>query len=579
MKTYIKGKDEALETSIANMQAKLQELGFDIEETLWLNPVSHIYSVNIRDKNCPLLFTNGKGSSREACLASALGEFFERLSCNYFFADFYLGRSIAESDFVHYPNERWFNPNHDEIPRGLLSEQLWRFYNPEGKLSLYDLIDTNSGNQERGICALPFINHESQTTVYFPVNIIGNLYVSNGMSAGNTVYEARTQALSEIFERYVKNRIIAEFISLPLVPEEIINQFNAIKMAKEELEQEGFIVQVRDASLGGEFPVMNVTMIEPGSGRCLASFGAHPNFEVALERTMTELLQGRRLDTLDGFHQPSFDNEAVADPVNLETHFIDSSGLISLDFFRNKPDYEFVYWDFEGDNHSQFDFLTKQIKKMGFDIYIADYIHLGIPACRIIVPGMSEVYPIEELSWQNNNEGLEFREFILNLNKLSAQQRDELLNRLEQTGFSEHYPISELLGIAVDADSAWDSLRLGELKAMLALSVKDYELALEWSQWCLEMEQLSDQRAKFYQTLIALLQLELDSSRNKEHFQIILQDLFGEQQVSLCAALIAGTQHFAGLSNAGLELEGFHLHQSLLNAYTKLQTAKLIAEF
>jgi ribosomal protein S12 methylthiotransferase accessory factor len=36
------------------------------------------------------------------------------------------------------------------------------------------------------------------------MNIIGNLYVSNGMSAGNTITEARVQALSEIFERSVK---------------------------------------------------------------------------------------------------------------------------------------------------------------------------------------------------------------------------------------------------------------------------------------------------------------------------------------------------------------------------------------
>ncbi len=36
------------------------------------------------------------------------------------------------------------------------------------------------------------------------MNIIGNLYVSNGMSAGNTRNEARVQGPSEVFERYVK---------------------------------------------------------------------------------------------------------------------------------------------------------------------------------------------------------------------------------------------------------------------------------------------------------------------------------------------------------------------------------------
>ena len=54
------------------------------------------------------MFTNGKGTTKKSCLASALGEYFERLSCNYFFADFYLGQDFANDEFVHYPDERWF---------------------------------------------------------------------------------------------------------------------------------------------------------------------------------------------------------------------------------------------------------------------------------------------------------------------------------------------------------------------------------------------------------------------------------------------------------------------------------------
>ena len=39
--------------------------------------------VHLVDRDCPLLFTNGKGGSQLAARASALGEFFERLSCHY----------------------------------------------------------------------------------------------------------------------------------------------------------------------------------------------------------------------------------------------------------------------------------------------------------------------------------------------------------------------------------------------------------------------------------------------------------------------------------------------------------------
>ena len=155
-KTMIMGKDAPLEETIQRLRGLLLDVGFDVEEASWLNPVPNVWSVHIRDRYCPYLFTNGKGITKDAALASALGEFFERLNCNYFFADFYLGEQIANSDFVHYPQEKWFEIKNDEMPKGLLSKELWAYYNPEGELKPEQLIDTNSGNFERGICALPY---------------------------------------------------------------------------------------------------------------------------------------------------------------------------------------------------------------------------------------------------------------------------------------------------------------------------------------------------------------------------------------------------------------------------------------
>ncbi len=574
-KTWIKGKDEALEVSIEYMQAQLESLGFDIEETLWLNPVNAIYSVNIQDRNCPLLFTNGKGSTRNACLASALGEFFERLNCNYFFADFYLGQAVAEAEFVHYPDEKWFAVNDSEIlPEGLLNKQLRAFYDPQRQLTPAMLVDTNSGNRQRGICAIPFVRHSDQQKTWFPVNIVGNLYVSNGMSAGNTKMEARTQALSEVFERYIKNRIIAERISLPQVPEHIIERYPKVFSAKQALEQEGFVIEVKDASLEGRYPVISIIMMQPESGRCLASFGAHPCFEVALERTMTELLQGRRLESLDGFQTPCFDDEAVADPVNLETHFIDSSGLISYDFFRHESDYDFVYWDFDNTSESEFEFLVGLLAAENKQIYIADYEHLGVYGCRIIVPGVSEIYPLDELYWQNNNEGVDFRESILNLNSLNREQAQVLLKQLQQSEFSDHSDVCGLIGIAPDPGSVWESLRIGELKGMLALHIGDYEQALDWSEWCLELGQLSEERNKFYRALVALLYIELNEQRQREAYLPGFEMLYGKAIINRCTALIDAQQHYDGLQDVGLELRGMEHHHSLLEAYNKLQQAK-----
>ena len=72
--TFIPGKDAALEDSISKFQQKLTALGFNIEEASWLNPVPNVWSVHIRDKDCPQCFSNGKGASKKAALASALGD-------------------------------------------------------------------------------------------------------------------------------------------------------------------------------------------------------------------------------------------------------------------------------------------------------------------------------------------------------------------------------------------------------------------------------------------------------------------------------------------------------------------------
>ena len=573
-KTYIKGKDRDLESSIDTMLSKLNDLGIQIEEASWLNPVPNVYSVHIRDKECGLMFTNGKGASRKACLASALGEYFERLSCNYFFADFYLGQDFSSGKFVHYPDERWFEVVGDDMPDELMDESLWDFYDPERELTPQQIFDTNSGTGERGICAVPYVRQRDNKTIWFPVNIIGNLYVSNGMSAGNTVHEARVQGLSEVFERYVKNKIIAEGICLPEVPQAVIDRFPKIKEAIEELKGHGYHLRIADASLGGKYPVMSVTLINPKDGAVFASFGAHPCFEVALERTVTELLQGRGLDQLDGFQPPSFDLEEVADHHNLETHFIDSSGLIAYDFFKNQADYEFSDWDHDSSTGTEFDYLSNIIHDMGFDIYISDYEHLNVYSCRIIVPGMSDIYPVDDLQWSNNNEGALFREEILSLKKLDRDRWQGILDRLEEGAYNDVQRVAEFIGVAPDPGTAWAGLRIGELKAMLCLAIQDYEQAIEWNDWCLHMDQLDDARIRFYRCLQALLEIKLDEDRCYADFETSLALMYGDDNVKTCIDLIEGKELFHGLHSPGLSLEGFTLHHKLLEGYQKLHRAK-----
>lgn len=563
--SFIPGKDASLEASIQKLQTQLVHLDFHIIEQSWLNPVANVWSVHIRDRDCPLLFTNGKGASQKAALASALGEFFERLSTNYFWADYYLGDSIANAAFVHYPQERWFPITDDELPAELLNPELNAFYNPEKSLTASMLVDTNSGNNERGICALPFTRQRDGVVTWIPVNIIGNLYVSNGMSAGNTATEARTQALSEIFERAIKFRIITEGICLPEVPTAVIARYPKIEAGIAELRAAGFGILVKDASLGGKYPVMCVTLLNPDDQGCYASFGAHPRFEVALERALTELLQGRALEKLAGFSAPDFDLDEVAATHNLETHFIDSSGLIHWDFLRTNADFEFSDWNFEGSTQAEFEQLCQQIHQDGFDIYIMDYEHLGVYSCRMLVPGMSEIYTADDLEWDNNNTGNELRSAILNLAELEEEACADLLDTLEDLSLDNIQPISALIGLAPDAGSLWADLRVGELKALLALAIGDKESTLEACQWIQYFDQLPAERARTYRCVETLLQME-SASAYVDNLKLI----YGATTLENAQALISGNLRFWSLESPNLSLDTCNLHQSLLSAYQKV---------
>lgn len=567
--SFIPGKDASLESTIATMQAKLAARGFHLDESSWLNPVESIWSVHVRDRECPMLFANGKGATQLAARASALGEFFERLGTHYFWTHFHLGATRANAPFVHYPQERWFAPTDDgHWPQELLNPELHAFYNPDGDIDGEVLVDLNSGNVERGICALPYKRLSDGAETWIPVNIIGNLYVSNGMAAGNTPMEARAQALSEIFERHIKYRIIREGLCLPEVPEAVIARYPGIAAGIKGLRAAGFGILVRDASLGGRYPVMNVTLLHPKDQGVFASFGAHPRFEIALERALTELLQGRALDALGSFPEAGFDMEEIQLASNLEIHFVDSSGVISWNFLGDTPDHPFVDWNFSNTTAEDYQWLCDCIKNEGHDIYVADFAEQGAYSCRILVPGMSEIYPVEDLAWENNSIGNRIRPSLVKLPDLSDEESRALLDDLQTMNLNDERPLWEILGLAVPLDTVWKELRIGELKTLLALAINDEEAVREGCDWVRHFREMNPARHLVYRCIESLLNLE-----DVDNYHRSLKLLYGAETVRQAQALLDRSEKFFGLDTLGADMQGSAMHQTLLKAYDKLFAA------
>ncbi len=452
-------KAAPLEESITKMQKVLDDVGCKTTMSQEKHPLQNCYSLNLSSTEAPAhIYSNGKGVSSEASTASALGEYIERLQTNNFFSDFYL------PDRKIYPDEALF-----EFGGDFLDDELINIYDPHGELSDEDLVDYNSDHLDR-ILALPFKRFSDGKNIYFPLNILSNLYVSNGLAAGNTPKEAQVQALSEIYERYAKLQIIKNGYALPQFSSELLATFKKVSSDVSALRERGYIVEVLDASLGGVFPVTAISLINPKNSTLFVSFGAHPILEVSLERTMTELMQGRDLNSLESFETPTFDMSIVADSFNLESHFVDSNGKLGFGFLSSKKSFEFAPWRYDKEGiDNEFEYLTNIAKEMQREIYIREYDYLGFYSCQILIPGVSEVYPIEDLVYNNKNSGKLIRDMVLNFSEYDPEDILDEVASLDNSLSMEKY-----IGVIFQ-----NNFTMAEFKAQNHLLLGEREEALE----------------------------------------------------------------------------------------------------
>lgn len=530
-------KNAPLDVSIAKMQTILSELGCGITFSSEKHPLKNCYSVNLTSMEAPNhIYSNGKGTLSLASKASALGEYIERLQTNNCFIDFYL------PDRDYFPDQKAF-----EFTEEYLNPALYLIYNPSNELSHEDFVDFNSDYEDK-IVSLPFQSFFGGEHAYIPLNILSNLYVSNGLASGNTPDEAKVQALSEIFERYAKIQIIKNAYALPLYPEEIIASFPKLHADVLELRKEGFIVEILDASLGGQFPVTAISLINPRNGTLFVSFGAHPILEVSLERTMSELMQGRGLDNLDAFEVPTFDMNLVGDSFNLEAHFIDSNGKIGFGFLSAVKSFAYASWTYEGNGSSdEYAFLCNIVSAMGKEIYLREYTYLDFYSCHMLVPSLSEVYPIDDMLYHNRNGGKSIRRQVLNFQNEDCEALLEAIEPLEDSLNMEKY-----IGVIFE-----QNFQMCELKAQMHLLLGNYEEAYA----LLAMSQ--NPLGNLLCEMIALREDGLPWS----HYENAFLNLFGHESVEHALKILDKQAYLIDV--------GLHPHYvNILDMYDRLEVKK-----
>jgi ribosomal protein S12 methylthiotransferase accessory factor len=199
---------------------------------------------------------------------------------------------------------------------------------------------------------------------------------------------------------------------------------------------------------------------------------------------------------------------------------------------------------------------------------------LGAKACRILVPGYSEIYPIEDLIWDNTNKALLFRTDILNLHRLDDTNLEALLERLEDSELDDYTDISTLIGIEFDENTAWGQLTILELKLLIQLALQQFEAAQELVGTFLQYNENTAERGLFYQALNVVLEVLLDDDLELDDYAVNFRRMFGNPRMDAVMGSVDGSVRFSGLTPTSMKLEGFDRHQRLIDSYKKLHMAR-----
>ena len=403
---YNKFKECLPEETIARYKKILKDLGSVPEETFyevtpgvwcgWLYDPEHHWS------------TNGKGTTKEYCMASAYGEAMERLQNMFFTSPWQEASEEAQvyKDFYKYPDESTMSVLDAITLNPHLYEDLQLlFFISENRYPLndFELASSWIAQLKNTQCeCLPFYSCRDQKVTLMPMGILAAVTGTNGESSGNTPEEALCQGLSELFERYAEKMVYFQKLTPPEISRGFLaknypDQFQTIQNI--ENLHEGYKLRVMDFSLGRNLPVIGVLLIDTQLQRYRLQLGAHPLFGIALERCLTELLQGYTpgIPEHDTLFLTPWTQETSANAwssKNNDMRFTNGIGSIPNEMLYAKPSWEFRPWINQENfsNKKGMDFLISLALTIAPDVYIRDNSILGVSSFSIYIPVISLSY-------------------------------------------------------------------------------------------------------------------------------------------------------------------------------------------
>ncbi len=396
-------KETNPKNTVKTIKNILQKINLKIDEEIVIHKrrSKYIpYSLKVFMRDNKQLSANGKGSNLNNAEASAYAEFMERLQ-----AQFLL--TLDNDKNLYAPDEEIVEFDclkNNELSNFVKSIDLLKAINTLVNSNL----DYDFEEKENKVILVPFYSFKKNTIVKLPVNIISFIQGSTGLAAGNTIEEALVQGLSEICERFVQTKVINENISMPNIPSEQFNKYEKIHGMIKLFRKNGYIVSIKDASLGMNFPVVCTVIYSKKNDTISIKFGSHPSLPVAIERCLTEFAQGQDITAENinipfetfiskyGLMQTIYEKRLnfLNEKIQICNVFMENCDYLQEQFYRRKPLYDFstknwIQTDNNIDNKGLLKFLIKSINKHTDEIYVRDISFLGFPSVIITIPHMN----------------------------------------------------------------------------------------------------------------------------------------------------------------------------------------------
>lgn len=361
-----------------------------IEERMLSHP-GGIYSTGLYMPDMEI-HTNGKGLSKDLCLASAWGEMIERYSSAIEEVENY----EKDPDELKEKTIKVVNYTFDHYP-AIKDDFCGKFYESFSKKESFNFDDFITNISTSYIYPadkmelVDFYDVKNDKNVKLCYRLMMVLAGTNGMSSGNTKEEALVEGFSEILERYAESVVRYKSIVPPEIPIDYIKEKapNCFEIINQIEKEHDLKIKVVSLSLGKHLPVTGIIVTYNNSTDYYFQTGAHPVFRISLERCLTELLQGgietKRVslnyDTLKNLNSYKNYRNLVCTKIS----------PASLTLFESNCSYDFEDCDISDgySNEKGFDYLKNILLTLSDTFYIKDISHTEQPAFFTYVPGIS----------------------------------------------------------------------------------------------------------------------------------------------------------------------------------------------